>query len=309
MKLALKTCTLTLPYPEMLDFCVAQGVFAVEIGTGNWSSAPHIDLDRVLTSEIARDQWYAEMKRRGIRLCALNCSGNPLANPCDWEVTEKTFRLAEKLGVRKIVMMSGLPVGCKGDRTPVWITTSWPPETQQILDYQWNAVAVPAWKKLAHLAGECGIAQIALENHGMQLVYNPETLLRLRAEIGSIIGMNLDPSHLFWMGGDPIAAARVLGAENALYHVHGKDSRLERSRWEANGVLDTKPIQQYQTRAWNYVAVGHGHGVQWWKEFLSVVRMTGYRDVLSLEMEDMTMPELEGHIASLRTLKEAMEQE
>ena len=33
MKLAIKTCTLDMPYTEMLDFCVEQGVSAVEIGT------------------------------------------------------------------------------------------------------------------------------------------------------------------------------------------------------------------------------------------------------------------------------------
>ena len=72
--------------------------------------------------------------------------------------------LAQQLGVKKIVMMSGLPTGCAGDKTPVWITTSWPPETQDILDYQWNQVAIPAWKKLVKLAEDCGIERIALEN-------------------------------------------------------------------------------------------------------------------------------------------------
>ena len=106
--------------------------------------------------------------------------------------------------------------------------TSWPPETQDILDYQWNEVAIPKWKELVRMAEDCGIRQIALENHGMQLVYNPETLFRLREAVGPMVGMNLDPSHLFWMGGDPIEAARVLGEQGALYHVHGKDSRPER---------------------------------------------------------------------------------
>ena len=44
MRLSIKTCTLDMPFAAMLDFCVAQGVQAVEIGTGNWSGAPHIDL-------------------------------------------------------------------------------------------------------------------------------------------------------------------------------------------------------------------------------------------------------------------------
>ena len=213
MRLAVKTCTLDMPYEEMLDFCAEQGVSALEIGTGNWSAAPHADLDGLLDSGTARERWLDAQRRRGLSLCALNCSGNPLAYRAHMEVTEKTFRLAELLGVEKIVMMSGLPAGCPGDRTPVWVTASWPPETQEILDYQWNEAAVPAWERLVRLAQDHGIRRIALENHGMQLVYNPETLLRLRAAVGPTVGMNLDPSHLFWMGGDPIEAARVLGEQ------------------------------------------------------------------------------------------------
>ena len=224
MKLAIKTCTLDMPYEQMLDFCVEQKIAAIEIGTGNWSGAPHCDLDLLVSDKTAREKWYDAMREKGLELCALNCSGNPLAYEKDMDVTKKTFELAHQLGVKKIVMMSGLPVGCEGDKTPVWITTSWPPETQDILDYQWNQVAIPAWKKLVKLAEDCGIERIALENHGMQLVYNPETLLRLREAVGPMIGMNLDPSHLFWMGGDPIEAARVLGEHGAIYHIHGKDS-------------------------------------------------------------------------------------
>lgn len=306
MRLAIKTCTLNMPYTEMLDFCVAQGIKAVEIGTGNWSAAPHADLDMLVSSEAARIRWYDEIRRRDMTLCALNCSGNPLAYQRDWDVTEKTFRLAEQLGVEKIVMMSGLPAGCPGDKTPVWITTSWPPETQDILNYQWNEVAIPAWKRLAAMAADCGIRRIALENHGMQLVYNPETLLRLREAVGPILGMNLDPSHLFWMGGDPIEAARVLGAHGAIYHIHGKDSRPERRMSGPNGMLDTKSIDRFRDRAWNYVSVGAGHGVQWWQEFFSVVRMAGYDGDVALEMEDLTLPMLEGHLASLHVLKSAL---
>lgn len=306
MRLAIKTCTLDMPFTEMLDFCVEQGIHAIEIGTGNWSAAPHIDLDAMLDSELTRERWTEQLRRREIELCALNCSGNPLAYEAEMAVTEKTFRLAEKLGVRKIVMMSGLPAGCPGDRTPVWITTSWPPETQDILEYQWNEVAIPAWKRLTRLAADCGIERIALENHGMQLVYNPETLLRLRGEVGPMVGMNLDPSHLFWMGGDPIAAAGVLGEAGALYHVHGKDSRPETGKVEPNGLLDTKTIDRYASRSWNYVAVGSGHDTDWWKAFFAAVRAAGYDGDVSLEMEDMSLSMLEGHLVSLRTLKAAL---
>lgn len=167
-----------MPYDRMLDFCVEQRIAALEIGTGNWSGAPHCDLDLLVSDKTAREKWYDAMRAKGLELCALNCSGNPLAYEKEMDVTQKTFELARMLGVKKIVMMSGLPAGCKGDKTPVWITTSWPPETQDILDYQWNEVAIPAWKEIVKMAQDCGIEKIALENHGMQLVYNPETCLK-----------------------------------------------------------------------------------------------------------------------------------
>lgn len=68
-----------MPYTKMLNFCMEQGISALEIETGNWFSAPHIDLDTVLSSETTRIRWYDEMRRRGLALCALNCSGRQSA--------------------------------------------------------------------------------------------------------------------------------------------------------------------------------------------------------------------------------------
>ena len=101
MKLGIKTCTLDMPYEEMLDFCVRERISCLEIGTGNWSSAPHIDLDTVVSNKSARTKWYDAMRSRGLSLCALNCSGNPLAYKKDMEVTQKTFQLAEQQGLRQ----------------------------------------------------------------------------------------------------------------------------------------------------------------------------------------------------------------
>ena len=39
MKLAIKTCTLDMPYEEMLDFCVSQKIAAIEIGTGRTATS------------------------------------------------------------------------------------------------------------------------------------------------------------------------------------------------------------------------------------------------------------------------------
>lgn len=62
----------------------------------------------------------------------------------------------------------------------------------------------------------------------------------------------------------------------------------------------------FARRSWNYVAVGAGHDAKWWKEFFSVVRMSGYNDEISIEMEDLTLSMLDGHLASLQVLREAL---
>ncbi|MDW7662248.1 MAG: sugar phosphate isomerase/epimerase [Bacillota bacterium] len=309
MKLSFMTDSLGyLKYEEMLDVISGMGVKAIEIATGNWSKAPHIDLEQMLASKLERERFMEALNKRDMTLHALNCSGNPLApgrsGKAHLDVTLKTIKLAELLNVNKIVMMSGLPGGCKDDKSSVWVVTSWPPETQNMLDYQWNEVAIPFWKDLAGTAKDSGIERIALENHGWQLVYNVETINRLQNHVGEIVGMNLDPGHAFWMGADPIAMARAL--KGKIYHIHGKDARLEKGLLDINTVLDTKTIERFSERSWNYVAVGYGHDHQWWKEFLSIVKMSGYDDYVSLEMEDLTMTPMAGVKASINVLKECI---
>ena len=53
--------------------------------------------------------------------------------------------------------------------------------------------------------------------------------------------------------------------------------------------LEPRPVTESADRVWNYVAVGCGKDLQWWKEFFSVCHMMGYDGDVSLEMEDLTM--------------------
>ncbi|MDD9781263.1 sugar phosphate isomerase/epimerase [Priestia megaterium] len=309
MRMSLVTdCLGFMSFDEMADTAVSLGYETLEFACGNWSKAPHIDLDVLIESSIQREKFINALKSRGLSIEALNCSGNQFAPNEEGRehqiVVEKTFKLAELLGVKNINMMSGLPGGGPADKTPNWITTSWPPINLEILNWQWNEVALPYWEKTVKEAKEYGIEKIALENHGSQLVYNPETLFKLRNHVGDMIGINFDPSHLFWMGGDPIVTLRTLGS--AIYHVHAKDTRIERGIAESHGVLDTKTIDEFSTRSWNYVALGHGHEVSWWKEFFSVLSMIGYDGPVSLEMEDLTMDPLTALKMSTHVLKEAL---
>ncbi|PMT94434.1 MULTISPECIES: sugar phosphate isomerase/epimerase [unclassified Klebsiella] len=313
MKLALCTDVLAgLAFPEMLDRVKQYGITGVEMTAGGWSPCPHVKTEELLASSAALTAFRGELEKRGMEIVALNCSGNPLAPGALGEKhtasSYRTVELAAKLGVKKIVMMSGLPGGGPDDKIPNWITStvSWPDYMPGVIDYQWNEVAIPWWQAFTRHAAEHGIEQIALEEFPSQLVYNPSTLLRLRDAVGDIIGMNLDPSHLIAMGADPIAAARKL--EGVIYHVHGKDARIERGLADVDGLLEYQPVTQTKTRTWNYVAVGCGQDLKWWKEFFSVLRMTGYNGYVSLEMEDLTMSVEAGLRTSIDALNATLSQ-
>ena len=119
-----------------------------------------------------------------------------------------------------------------------------------------------------------------------------------------VIGMNFDPSHHMWMGDDPIAALRPLG--DAIHYVHAKDVRRERGLAGINGLIDAFRMDEIAKRSWNYVALGHGRDVQWWKEFFAVARFAGHDGPVSLEMEDMGMDPLTGVKKSFGMLKLAL---
>lgn len=297
MKIGLVTdCLGDQSFEELLKTCKKLGIEQIEPGCGNWSSAPHIDLDGLLESSVMRDEMKGMLKEYGISISAFNCSGNPLA-PGAWgererQVTEKTFRLSQYFEKDTVIMMSGLPAGGPEDKFPNWVVTSWPPETQTILDYQWNEVAIPYWREITKVANDYGVTKLALEPHGCQLVHDVENFYRLREACkgDETIGFNLDPSHLFWMGADPVAVARALG--KYIYNVHVKDVRIEKPV-AVNTLMDGKGVLEYAKRSWNFAIPGYGHDERWWREFIVTLKMMGYNGVLSIEHEDYTMNTLQ----------------
>jgi sugar phosphate isomerase/epimerase len=179
MKIGLNTDSVgQLTLDETLDLAAELSLDYVEFATGAWSTAPHVDIDQLLDSERARRELLAKITDRGLAISALTCSGNPLhPGPSGREhdqVTRRTIALAPLLGVDRVVMMSGLPGG-PGDANPNWITVSWPPETTQILEWQWTEAVLPYWRDLVAHARDRGVRKLCLEMHAHQAVYNVPT--------------------------------------------------------------------------------------------------------------------------------------
>ncbi|HEV3139234.1 MAG TPA: sugar phosphate isomerase/epimerase [Vicinamibacterales bacterium] len=278
---------------------------ALELGTGGWPGRDHLDVDRLLNDDRSS---AADLAKRiadaGLTISALSCHGNPLhpdpqiAQSYD-DVFRKTVMLAKRLGVRVVVTFSGCPGDSDDAKHPNWVTTPWPPEFLDVLEWQWEKKAIPYWRDAARFAGDHGI-QVALEAHPGFVVYNVESALRLRSATAPNLGVNFDPSHFFWQGVDVPEAIRALG--DAIFHVHAKDVALDRRNVAVNGVIDTKTYRRMPERSWLFRSVGWGHDELEWKRIVSALRLAGYDYVMSIEHEDALASVDEGLKAAIDLL-------
>jgi len=167
-------------------------------------------------------------------------------------------------------------------------------------------VAFPYWHGLVDFAERHGVSKLAVEMHANQLVYSVPSLLKLRSEVGPTVGANFDPSHLFWMGADVLAAVEALAG--AIHHVHAKDTRLEK-RAAVRSLIETLPAPDAAARAWNYVAVGRGHDAGFWSRLAATLRVCGYDGTLSIEHEDYSIDPEEGITRAAKLLREVVRKE
>ena len=260
---------------EMLKKVKAlEGIEALELGTGGWPGCNHED--------------YQLIADAGLTISALSCHSNPLhpdraiAKDAD-AVFRKSVKLAQQLHVPVVVTFAGCPGDCDDAKHPNWVTNPWPPEFLDVLDWQWERKTIPYWTEAGKFAADHGV-KVALEAHPGFIVYNVETMLRLRAAVGPNVGINFDPSHFFWQGVDVPAAIRALGG--AIFHVHAKDVAIDPHNVAVNGVIDTKTYRRMADRSWLFRSVGWGHSELEWKRIVTALRLAGYDYVMSIEHED-----------------------
>ena len=297
------------PLADALQFLKERGVQQVEVGCGGYPGKAHCD-PAVLLSDPKKLQAFKDtFARSGLTISALSAHGNavhpvPEIAKAYHEDFVNAVLLAEKLGVDRVVTFSGCPGGSPADRQPNWVTCAWPPEYQEIKKYQWEDVLLPYWDKTAAFAREHGINKIAFEMHPGFCVYNPETMLRIRAAIGNTLGANFDPSHLFWQGIDPVRAIRQLG--DAIYFFHAKDTALDEQNVAVNGVLDSKHFSDVKNRSWVFRTIGYGHDAKVWKDMMSALRIVGYDGPISIEHEDGLMSGEEGLSKAIKFLQDVL---
>jgi sugar phosphate isomerase/epimerase len=296
------------PLEETLDYVKAAGCEAVEIGVGGYPGAAHADAAAMVEDAGKRKQLLDAVTSRGLEISALSCHGNPLHPKAEIaQAHDRDYRnavkLAQQLGVDTVITFSGCPGGGPEAQEPNWVTCPWPPDFLETLDWQWRERATPYWGEAAEFAKKHGI-KVAIELHPGFLAYNTDSFNKLREIGGETLGVNFDPSHLFWQGMDPLVCVRDLG--DAIYHVHAKDTWLDKPNIALNGVLDTKPYTDEINRSWIFRTVGFGHGQEFWRSLMSELRLAGYDSVISIEHEDSLMSVNEGFTSAVNFLKGAV---
>ncbi len=291
---------------EALDSAAAAGCECVEIASG--ATSTHCRPAELLGDSVARARLLKQVADRGLQVSALSCHGNPL-HPDDETAAaadrayRETVRLAAELGVATVITFSGCPGESQHSLRPSWVTCSWPDDFPETLAWQWEACVLPYWAEAASFAHAYGI-RVAVEPHPGFVVYNTASLQRLRDAVGVAVGVNFDPSHLFWQGMDPVACARALG--DAIFHVHAKDTGFQSDLLARNGVLETISGDRHADRSWIFRSVGAGHPVAFWCELVGALRDAGYEGALSIEHEDPLLSREEGLAFSVATLREAL---
>ena len=294
------------PLEKALAYFTSLGIEMVEIGAGGYPGKQHADPEVLLNSETELQKFKDLIAKYNVGISAISCHGNPVhpnkavAKQFDFEMRQAIL-LAEKLGIHQINTFSGCPGDCPTSENPNWVTCPWPNEFTDILDYQWNDVLLPYWTDFVKFAADHGVDKIGFELHPGFCVYNTESMLRIRKEVGPALGANLDPSHLIWQGMDPVAVIRALG--DAIFHFHAKDTKVDKYNTAVNGVLDTKPYGDEIHRSWVFRSVGYGNDELYWKEIISNLRMVGYDHAISIEHEDSIMSQREGLERAVSMLK------
>ncbi|MGO1948754.1 MAG: sugar phosphate isomerase/epimerase family protein [Mycobacteriaceae bacterium] len=301
--------------PEAIETVSGVGLTGLEINTGGFLPALHVPtFDDILASDSARDDYLGIFEGTGVDIAGLNCNGNPLhpnraIGDRHSEDIRRSIRLAERLGQDRVVTMSGLPGGEPGATRPNWIVNAWNSGALDVLDYQWG-VAADFWRETDRLAADHGV-KVALELHPQNLVFNCADVHRLVEETGAThVGVELDASHLFWQQMDPIAVAEHLG--DLVFHAAAKDVRVNPEWARINGVLDNSfrrlsPDEERtnlggdewanawpENSAWDFVALGKGHDVAYWTEFLRALHAIDPGMRVNIEHEDVELGRVEG---------------
>jgi len=123
----------------------------------------------------------------------------------------------------------------------------------------------------------CGPHNSDTEDTPGNLAFSPELWEKIFTHVHSeAVGLCYDPSHLHWLGVDPVET--VTAYAERIYHVHAKDAEVFRDRMSDCSVL--RPSGGW----WRYRLPGLGEID--WRRLINRLQENGYDAALAIEHED-----------------------
>ncbi len=280
MKLGfLTSCMPERSLEDIAAWAGANGYEALEL-----ASWPHLG-DRPFTASHVRadafdqaeqDRVLHALDEHGLTLSGLAYYDNNLAaDPAEREAYHAHLRAC----IDAAAALGGVPVGTFIGRDPGRSVAENLREAERI------------FPPLVDYAGERGV-RLMIENcvmegwhpdgHPGNLAYSPE-LWEWMFELG--LFLNFDPSHLLWLGIDPVAALKPY--VDRVAHAHAKDAETfpeERNRYGFFGRTSTREQDPWDMGWWRYRIPGLGEVD--FRRYVDTLYEGGFDGVLSVEHED-----------------------
>ena len=286
-----------LPLEELVQKAAEWGYQGVELAC--WGD--HFEVQRALSEDDYCQQKLDLLTRHEMTMAVLSCHrvSQAVCDPIDerhqtlvpdyvWgdgdpsgvreraaEEVLATLRAAQKMGIAVVTGFTG---------SPLWsYVAGYPAPTPAILHAGFQAFA-KAWNPILDGCREYSI-RYAFEVHPGQIafdIYSAEVALEAlggREEFG----FTFDPSHLHWLGVDPVEFLRRF--PERIFHVHIKDAVLSLNG--RNSLLCSYLPYGDPRRGWDVRAPGHG-GLDW-EAIIRALNEIGYDGPLSVEWKDAGM--------------------
>ena len=293
MKLGFLTaCLKDVPLEELVGKAAAWGFQALEVSA--WPLENERDysgssIDAVRLDQAKADQIKALFQKNNLEISSLayydnNLHPDPQTRQKHLTHLKKVIDAAEMLGVRCVGTFTGRDHAKTIAENLDEFVAIFPP----LLDYA-------AAKGVQLMLENCPMPGWSRDGWPGTISYSPELWRELFQRIPAPnFGLNLDPSHLYWLGIDYLQV--IPEFKERIFHTHAKDTVIFKEKLNSYGIYG-KQLQRkddWDLDWWSYRMPGRGEID--WPKFIATLELHGYQGVLSIEHED---PEYEGEQAKV----------
>jgi sugar phosphate isomerase/epimerase len=259
--------------PEIAQFAEATGFKSMELSAWPQSS---LNADEITDERIKEIR--ADLEVRDVEISALGYYPNYLAADRQ-EADEykryfrKVLHLADRMDVSTVCTFAG--------QTPGWTV-------EDCMD-PFAAMFTEFSAEAEDLGIRIGIENCPMLNHkrrtGENIAYSPEIWkVMFEAVPSRALGLEIDPSHLVFLGIDYIQAIQDFG--DRIVHVHAKDIDIDERKRATMGFYGQAfgELPGFGNGWWRFRAPGWG--VIDWRAVITALTDAGYEGSLDIEHED-----------------------